>query len=396
MGNRKIIHLDLDAFFCAVEELHQPELRGKPFAVGGKPGERGVISSCSYAARAYGVASAMPTSRAMRLCPQLILLPGRRKAYSEASHNVMEILGRQTARIEQVSIDEAFLDVTDLPKPGLELAQNIQKMIHLELNLPSSLGIATNKLIAKIATDVGKAAHKGSGAPFSIREVLPGQEATFLAPLPVRALPGVGPKTSERLNRLGIQTIGGLANEAEKVLAGLFGKYGHDLFQHAHGIDNSPVVSEHVIKSISQEVTFSRDVRDVEALHNTLRELAEQVGYRLRRQRMHAKTVKIKVRWPDFSIQNRQTQLSQPTNQDGVIYQAAINLFDHFWNGVTPVRLLGVGASGLGDDVYQLSLWNVPTEKERSLLAAVDGLKERYGHEVVQRGSAIHPKARDE
>jgi DNA polymerase IV len=396
MGIRKIIHLDLDAFFCAVEELQRPELRGKPFAVGGRPESRGVISSCSYAARAFGVTSAMPTSRAMRICPQLILLPGRHKDYSDASHRVMEILARSTVLIEQISIDEAFLDVSDLPQPGIELAHNYQNMIFAELQLPSSLGIATNKLVAKIATDVGKASHHGTGAPFSIREVLPGKEAEFLAPLPVRALPGVGPKTAERLINLGIHTIGDLAREPGTNLAGVFGKYGHELHRHAQGIDDSPVITEHGIKSISQEITFSRDVRDPKALRKTLRELAEQVGYRIRHKGLQAKTVRLKVRWPDFSLQTRQVSLLQPTNQDGVIYQSAVDLFDLLWNQEMPVRLIGIGVSGLAEDVHQLTLWDIPTEKERRLLAAVDDLKARYGKEIVQRGSAIQPTRDDD
>ena len=394
MAHRKIIHLDLDAFFCSVEELYQPELRGKPFAVGGRPDERGVISSCSYAARAFGISSAMPTSRALRLCPHLILIHGQHGLYSEHSRKVMDILGQYTALIEQISIDEAFLDVSDLPQPAIELARIMQNRIKSELNLPSSLGIATNKMVAKIATDVGKAAHHGSGPPFAIREAPPGQEAAFLAPLPVRALPGVGPRSAERLASLGIHRIGDLARETEETLVRMFGRYGRELHRHALGLDDSPVVPEHEIKSISQETTFARDISDPSRLHGTLRALSEQVAYRLRRKGLHGKTVRIKVRWPDFSIQTRQVSLSQATNQDSVIFAAAADLFERLWDQQRPVRLIGVGVSGLDEDVYQLSLWDLPNEKERRLLSAVDELKERYGRKIVQRGSTIEPRKR--
>lgn len=389
MRIRKIIHLDLDAFFCAVEELRHPELVGKPFAVGGRPESRGVIASCSYAARAYGISSAMPTSRALRLCPELVLLPGDHSAYGAASQKVMDVLGRNIALIEQISIDEAFLDASDLPQPGYELGLGLQRAIQEELNLPCSLGIATNKLVAKIATDVGKAGHRGSGPPRAIRVVPAGEEASFLAPLPVRALWGVGPKTATRLNERGIHTIGDLARESESSLARMFGRYGGDLWRHAQGHDDSPVVSEHDIKSISQEVTFARDVSDAASLQRTLRELSDQVGYRLRRRGLTAGTVRIKVRWPDFSTHTRQVTLPQTTDQDGVIYAAAHELFNLFWDGERPVRLIGVGISGLVEESRQLSLWETPTDKERRLLAAIDELKERYGKKIVQRGVAL-------
>ena len=190
MASRKVIHLDLDAFFCSVEELRHPELRGKPFAVGGRPETRGVIASCSYAARMCGVHSAMPTSRALRLCPELILISGEHGHYSEYSRKVMAILGRYSGLIEQVSIDEAFLDVSDLARPGVEIARDIQQAIRQELDLPCSLGIASNKLVAKIATDAGKAGHRGITPPCAILEVPAGGEADFLAPCPSRRFGG--------------------------------------------------------------------------------------------------------------------------------------------------------------------------------------------------------------
>ncbi len=397
MSYRKIIHIDLDAFFCSVEELRHPELRGKPFAVGGSASGRGVIASCSYAARAFGITSAMPSSQALRRCPQLVLLHGDHAAYSEASDQVMAILEKLTARIDQISIDEAFLDVSDLPQTGLEIAQNIQQAVHRETKLPCSLGIASNKLLAKIATNQGKAAHRGSTPPNAILEVPPGSEAKFLAPLPVRSLWGVGPKTADRLGEMGFHTIGELARQPERDLIRLFGKYGHDLWRHANGQDDSPVEPEHTIKSISSETTFERDISDPRRLRQTMQELAEQVGRRLRKQGMDAGTVRIKVRWPDFSTQTRQVSLRQATSEDSVIMAAAWDLLEKAWDRTRPIRLIGVGVSGLTQGVRQLSLWETPAEKERKLLDAMDELKERYGKRVIQKGNSLKKKPdRDE
>ncbi len=392
MASRKVIHLDLDAFFCSVEELRRPELRGKPFAVGGRPETRGVIASCSYAARMCGVHSAMPTSRALRLCPELILISGEHGHYSEYSRKVMAILGRYSGLIEQVSIDEAFLDVSDLARPGVEIARDIQQAIRQELDLPCSLGIASNKLVAKIATDAGKAVHRGITPPCAILEVPAGGEADFLAPMPVQALWGVGPKTAARLKSLGIHTIGDLARDPEQKLVKLFGKYGHDISRHARGVDNSPIEPEHDIKSISQETTFDRDIADAVKLHQVLRNQSEKVAFRLRSKNLTATTVRIKVRWPDFSTQSRQLTLPQATNQDTVITHGALTLFDSLWDGKIKVRLIGVGVSGLQPEIWQPSLWDTPNDKERRLLAAMDELKDRYGRKIVQRGAALKPK----
>lgn len=389
MVSRKIIHLDLDAFFCAVEELRRPELRGKPFAVGGRPETRGVIASCSYAARMLGVRSAMPTSMALRLCPSLVLISGDHAHYSEYSKRVMEIMGRYSGLIEQISIDEAFLDVTDLPRSGVDIARDIQQVIRKELDLPCSLGIASNKLVAKIATDTGKAGHRGPTPPCAILEVPAGQEAEFLSPLPVRALWGVGPKSAARFESLGIHTIGDLAREPELNLVKMFGKYGHDLSRHARGIDNSPIELEHDIKSISQEITFDRDLADRERLMQVLRDQSERVAYRLRKDNLTGVTVRIKVRWPDFSTQSRQLTLPQATNQDTVITKAAQSLFDSLWDGSRKVRLIGVGVSGLQAEIWQPSLWDNSEERERRLLQAVDELKNRFGRKIVQRGTAL-------
>ena len=395
MSHRKIIHIDLDAFFCAVEELRHPELRGKPFAVGGSAESRGVIASCSYAARAFGISSAMPTSLALRRCPQLILLHGDRSAYSAASRKVISILEQVTPHIEQISIDEAFLDVSDLPQSGLDIARNLQQAVHRETQLPCSLGVASNKLVAKIATNTAKASHRGNTPPNAILEVPAGQEAKFLSPLPVRALWGVGPKTAARLSELGIQTIGDLARMPEKNLIQLFGKYGHDVWKHANGQDESPVEPEHEIKSISSETTVERDISDPAIIRKTMRELTEQVGERLRKTGIAASVVRIKVRWPDFSSQTRQKSIQQATSEDSVIELAAWELLDRLWDKKRPIRLIGVGVSGFIQGARQLSLWETPSEKERKLLDAVDDLKNRFGKKVIQKGNTLKKKQKD-
>lgn len=304
----------------------------------------------------------------------------------------MEIIGRYSGLIEQISIDEAFLDVSDLPRSGVDVARDLQQAIRQELDLPCSLGIASNKLVAKIATDVGKARQRGPNPPCAILEVPAGEEAAFLAPLHVRALWGVGPKSAARFESLGIHTIGDLAREPELNLVKMFGKYGYDLSRHARGIDNSPIEPEHDIKSISQEITFDRDLADRDRLLQVLRDQAERVAYRLRRNGMTAVTVRIKVRWPDFSIQSRQMTLPQATNQDTVIAKAAQSLFENLWDGKRKVRLIGVGVSGLQTEIWQPSLWDNLDDKERRLLAAMDELKGRFGRKIVQRGIALKKK----
>lgn len=404
---RKIIHLDLDAFFCAVEELHDPSLRGRPFAVGGRPEERGVVSSCSYAARRLGVHSAMPMSRALRLCPGLLVVPPRHHTYGDVSAQVMDRLSQITPLLEQVSIDEAFLDVSDLPEPGEALARRLQEQIRKELDLPCSLGVATNKLVAKIATDVGKKAtlsggsssasspkgeayrdpqSKGGGPPCAITVVTPGEEAAFLDPLPADMLWGVGPKTAAKLAELGIHTIGDIARWPADDLIHRFGENGRELSRHARGIDERPVVTEHAVKSISQEVTFTRDVREDKVLESTLRELSAQVGRRLRRADLAGATVKIKIRWPDFTTLTRQVTLPQPSDQDEEIAITALDLLAKVRPKGKAVRLIGVGVSGLGAPVRQLELWGEYAEKARRLQATLDALHERFGDKAIRRG----------
>jgi DNA polymerase-4 len=388
----KILHLDLDAFFCAVEELSSPGLRGKPFAVGGRPDQRGVVASCSYAARRLGIHSAMPMSRALRLCPELVIVPGHHRAYSEASKQVMERLEGVTGLVEIISIDEAFLDVSDLPESGESIARRLQTQIMNELKLPCSLGVASNKLVAKIANDVGKKAAKGNSPPCAITIVPPGQEADFLAPLPTEMLWGVGPKTAAHLAELGIHTIGELAHWPEADLRRRFGENGLELSRHAYGLDDRPVSNGHELKSVSQETTFVRDVRDDQTLEKKVRELSAQVGRRLRKAGLAGTTVRIKLRWPDFNSLTRQVRLDNPTNSDEEIAKAALALLGKVRASGKSVRLIGVGVSGLGEPLRQLLLWDNGSEKARKLEATLDALQERFGDKVIQRGRLPEPQ----
>jgi DNA polymerase-4 len=383
---RTILHLDLDAFFCAVEETQNPSLRGKPFAVGGKPDERGVVASCSYAARRFGVRSAMPMSRAVRLCGNLIIVPGHHRLYGEVSEKVMAKLHDLTTQVEQISIDEAFLDISDIGRPPERIARDLQTAIRDELHLPSSIGIASNKLVAKIATEVGKKGAKGDGPPFGLTMVPPGDDAKFLAPLPADMLWGVGPKTSTRLADLGIHTIGDIARWPEAEMARLFGENGRELWHHAHGIDNRPIVTEYETKSISQETTFNVDVRDEKKLEKTLREQSKEVARQLRRSDLAGKTIKLKIRWPDFTTITRQVSLPTPTDNEDEISRAALKLLHAVRKPNQYVRLLGVGVSGIGAPIRQLSLWDAGNEKSRKLQEVVDQLQEKYGRDVIHKG----------
>jgi DNA polymerase-4 len=258
--------------------------------------------------------------------------------------------------------------------------------------LPCSIGAATNKLVAKIATDTGKSRSKGDSYPRAILVVAPGREAEFLAPLPVKAMWGVGPKFEAALANAGIKTIGDLASKTKGELERSFGKYAGEMADRARGIDDRPVTVEHEAKSISQEVTFNKDTADLTELRRTLQDLSAKVGYRLRQENVCARVIRLKIRWSDFSTHTRQVSLQQPTDQDGVIYSTAENLFKGIWESGKPVRLIGVGGADLIETAHQMSLWETPTEKERRLLEALDELRERFGKGAVRRASKVKKK----
>lgn len=348
---RAIIHLDLDAFYTAVEILENPELDGKPVIVGGRPGERGVVASASYAARVFGVHSAMPMSRALSLCPKAVVVPPRHRLYSDYSRRVMDILRRTSPLFEQMSIDEAYLDITEATvewEDAIEVAKQLQRQVLQETGLSASLGVATNKLIAKIASDRDK--------PGGLTIVQPGDEARFLAPLPVRVLWGVGPVMARKLSEMGVTSVGDLTQVPEDELRLRFGSQGAALSRQARGIDRRAVVTDHEVKSISQERTFRRDIADEEALHDQLWRLSQKVAERLRRKELAAGTVAIKLRYADFSTLTRQMALSVPTNEEQTIFRAARTLLERSWQRGRPVRLIGVATRRLSAPPGQLPL----------------------------------------
>jgi DNA polymerase-4 len=386
MNSRRILHLDLDAFFCAVEEIQNPNLRGKAFAVGGSPDGRGVVSSCSYPARRFGIHSAMPMARAVQLCPELIILPGNHQLYGLYSRRVMGVLRELTDQVEQISIDEAFLDISDLPDPPRDTGFCLQSAILDEVGLPNSVGIASNKLVAKIATDVGKLSSSGDAPPNALTIVPPGEEARFLAPLPVKMLWGVGPKTADRLAGLGIETVGELAAVPPLKLADLLGKHGYDLSKRARGIDERPIMTERETKSVSNERTFRRDLGRKTDILQHLGRLSSKVSQRLQAKNLQGRTIQIKVRWSDFTTLTRQTTLPRSTADRELIQRTSEKLFNQVWEQGRLVRLVGVGVSNLDPEVKQLGLWDPGVREDQQLNEALQQLREKYGEDVIRRG----------
>ena len=384
---RVILHVDLDAFFCSVEELLDPTLKGKAFVVGGRPEGRGVVTSASYAARKFGIRSAMPMAQAVRLHPQLIVVRPRHGEYSDYSDQVMEYLRDSVPVVEQISIDEAFLDASDDPRGGRGAAAEMQTAIRNRFGLPTSWGVASSKLVAKIATEIGK--------PGGLITVPPGSEVDFLAPLPVRMLWGVGPKSEKRLAELDIQTIGDLTRLSEARLSDLFGDWGTELAARARGLDDRPVKDSYEPRSLSSEQTFAKDLASEEKLRNSLRPMSESVGRRLRQAGLAGSTVRIKLRWPDFTTITRQVRLDQPTDQDGEIFAAAWALFKKNWRRGRAVRLLGVGVSELSPPMRQLRLFDRVWDQDRSLLQAIDRLREKYGSTVLTRAADLRAERED-
>lgn len=349
--SRAIIHLDLDAFFAAVEVLENPALAGKPVIVGGSPEGRGVVASASYEARAFGVHSAMPTGRALRLCPHAVVVRGRHRVYWDYSRRVMALLREATPVMQQTSVDEAFLDFCHLPawQEVVEQAYHLQARVLEVVGLSASLGVATNKLLAKVASDLGK--------PGGVVVVSPGQEEAFLAPLPVRVLWGIGPVMARRLADLSVATVGDLAQVPEDELRSRFGHMGAHMAKQARGIDNSHVVALRQARSVSHETTFARDVRDPGTLEESLAHLGARVAGRLRKMNLVASTLAVKLRYFDFSTLSRQMTFPVPTDDEHQIQCAALFLFRRIWDKRRPVRLVGVSVHRLSATTGQLSLW---------------------------------------
>ena len=385
---RTILHVDMDAFYAAVEQRDRPELRGLPVIVGADPmggRGRGVVSTASYEARPFGVASAMPISQAYRLCPRGVYLPVDMEKYARVSGEIMEILRQFTDCVEPISIDKAFLDVTESRRAlgrGEEIARKLKDAVRRETELTASVGVASSKLVAKIASDMRK--------PDGLVVVPPAREAEFLAPLPVRKLWGVGPKMEEQLQKVGIVTIGDLAAAEARLLQRRLGTHGHDLRLLARGIDDRPVVADPgEAKSLGQEHTFATDTADPEILRRTLLDLADGVARRLRGQGLRGRTVTLKYRDETFRTLTRAETLAAPTDSGNDLFRVTRRLFEGV-HGPRKVRLLGVYASGFGGAASQLDLFAPPL-----LPSAADQIRDRvanrFGEGALTRASLLPP-----
>jgi DNA polymerase-4 len=379
---RTILHADLDAFYASVEVLDDPGLRGKPVIVGGDPDARGVVSAASYEARAFGVHSAMPLRTAHRLCPTGVFLPGRFDRYRELSRQVMRLFASYTPLVEPISLDEAFMDVTASRAAfgdGEAIARSLKRRVLDEAGLVVSVGVATNKLCAKVASDLRK--------PDGLVVVSPGGEAAFLAPLPVTRLWGVGPKTRQTLADYGVATIGQLAAMPEGTLRRRFGIYGAELRLRALGVDPSKVSSGQAPKSIGHELTFNHDVTDPARLEATLLDLAESVASRLRNHHMAAGGVQLKLRYEGFDTITRQAPLGHQVRDSEPLYQLAVSLLRKALSPERAVRLIGLTAINLAE-VQQLTLFDAPGRTDR-IAQSIDAVRERFGEKAITRARLI-------
>jgi len=386
------MHVDLDAFYASVEQLRRPELRGKPVIVGGAgiDGERGVVAAASYEARPFGVRSAMPLSRARRLCPSAVFVPCDFPAYREASKSVFAILDRYSPVIEPIALDEAYLDLTGeeaLLGPPDTVALRLRDEVKARCGLDLSIGVASCKLVAKVASELRK--------PRGLVVVRAGAEAPFLAPLPLAKLPGCGPASVLRLERIGVRTVGELAALPDPLLGELFGQYGRLLGAHARGIDPSPVLPPGDPKSISREVTFDRDVSDPMRVREAALALLQDVGQSLRSHRLSARTIVLKIRYQPFDTQSRQATLPYPTDRDDQLAAALRQLLETQLDPSRPVRLIGAGVSNLEQGATQLNLLESRSSRLAMLDEQLDELRGRYGDHVIARGAAPRPHQKD-
>ncbi|MEO6578352.1 MAG: DNA polymerase IV [Candidatus Limnocylindria bacterium] len=382
-----ILHADLDAFYASAEQLDNPSLRGRPVIVGGRPDERGVVSAASYEARAFGVVSAMPLRTAGRRCPQGVFLPGRPDRYRELSQQVMEIFASYTPLVEPISLDEAFLDVSnseDAFGDGPTIARHLKRRVLDEVGLVVSVGVATNKLCAKVASDLRK--------PDALVVVAPGTEAAFLAPLPIRRLWGVGPKAQRALADYGVSTIGQLAGLGTATLERRFGRHGRDLAARAHGVDPGRVATTHAPKSVGHEHTFGTDSADAGRLEATLLDLAESVASRLRRHDLATGAVQLKLRYEGFDTLTRQAPLPHATRDSHPLYEAALTLLRRTQVPGRGVRLIGLTAISL-TDAQQLTLFGMPDRGDR-LSRSIDAVRERFGEAAITRARLLAERPR--
>ncbi len=383
-----ILHVDMDAFYASVEQRDRPELRGRPVIVGGSSDGRGVVCAASYEARQYGVHSAMPSSRARRLCPQGIFLPVRMDHYIHVGRQIREIFLTFTPLVEPLSLDEAFLDVRgceSLFGQATEIAIQLKARIRREIDLVASVGVAPNKFLAKLASDLSK--------PDGLLSVDPSSVAAFLDPLPVERIWGVGKKGAKRLHNLGLLTIGQLARTPAQCLIEQFGEAGRLFSELAQGHDDRPVVPDREAKSVSSETTFSRDIGDRSILRSVLLDLVDLIARRIRDLGMRCRTVEVKARTANFHTHFRSVTLAESTDITEVLWQAARELFDQrIPQDWLPLRLLGVGVSGLtSGSLSEVNLFNREWQaKQRALDHATDAIRKTFGRDAIRRAGGSH------
>jgi DNA polymerase-4 len=394
--SRTIFHVDMDAFFVSVEELFDPSLKGKPVVVGGQRDERGVVSAASYAARKFGVHSAMPLRTAAKLCPQAIFVNGHPERYRECSEKVYKVLGAFSPQIEMASIDEAYLDMTGTERlhgPPLRAAHTLHQRMKSDTHLNCSVGIGSSRLIAKVSSAQAK--------PNGVLWIVPGEEAKFLAPLDVREIPGVGKVMESQLNALGIKKVGDLARLEDSELEQRFGKWGLALAGKSRGEDaggwfDNEVGADLDAKSISHEHTYNEDTADVTQLEATLMRLSEMVGRRLREAGFYARTVQLKLRYKDFTTITRAHTPPSPTQLDTEIFEQIRSLFRKNWKKGAQVRLLGVHASSFTAQPDQISLLDAPRQQRwKDALAAADRLRDKFGASTVKLAAGMKGEFRE-
>jgi DNA polymerase IV len=380
-----ILHVDMDAFFVSVELLDRPDLRGKPVVVGGRPDQRGVVSAASYEARKYGIHSAMPLRTAGKLCPHAVFLDGHHAKYGEWSDRIASILSRFSPVVEMVSVDEAYLDLSGTERmhgPPLAATDKLLRTITRETNLPCSGGLATTRLTAKVASDQGK--------PRGLVWVAPGQEAKFLAPLPVRKIPGIGEVTERALRALGIETVAQLAEVSSEKLETIFGQWGTALYRKARGGDSYEFVLDAEPKSISHNHTFGEDTDDLPTLLSLLSHLSQKTCKRLREARLAARTLTLTIRYAGFDTYTRSRTMPEPVHLDADIQRVFLSLFEEHRNKKRKIRLLGTALSNLTHGGEQLDLLDAARrEKLEKLTRAADGLRDRFGFEKLQFGGSL-------
>ncbi len=377
---RWILHVDMDAFYAAIEQRDHPAYRGKPLMVGSPPDRRGIIATCSYEARKFGVHSAMPSRTAGKLCPHGIFVPPDMKKYSSESKLIMAILGDFTPQLEPISVDEAFLDVSsvrNLLGDAVNIARRIKERIHRERNLTASIGVAPNKFLAKLASDLEK--------PDGLTVITDENKLAILAPLSVGKLWGVGEVTRQRLESHGLKTIGDIRKAGVPSLRSLLGNQAEHLHQLSLGNDAREVETESNAKSIGSENTFDVDTADEKTLRKTLLEQADEIASELRSENTAARTITLKLRYSDFTTITRRITLDSPTQDDVTIYDRALALFHAEKTGDKKIRLIGISTSGFAPPASQLDLFDTSSEKKQRLAKAVDTIRAKHGTKSIGR-----------